>query len=58
MGSMPGIDSTDPSNKFVQDYSQAMKLYKLSAEEGYDLAMLNLGYLYYKLAQMGQTFQG
>ena len=30
-----------------------MKLYEMSANLGYDQAMVNLGYLYYKLATNG-----
>lgn len=45
----------------VQDYQQAMKLYEESADLGYDQAMVNLAYLYFKLASNGAapfTHQG
>jgi TPR repeat protein len=37
----------------VQDYQQALKHYEQSADLGYDQAMVNIGYLYYKIATNG-----
>ena len=57
-GSVYGDDFQDATDAYKRkDYKEAVRLYRLSAEQGYAKAQFNLGLMYYKGQGVSQDYK-